>query len=158
MQKKIKLKIKKFPIKINSNGEWFYNGSLIKKKTLIKLFSSILKADNNGNFFLETPAEKGSIEVEDSPFIIISFFIKDKGSNQKIIFRTNIDDDVCLGKNNPLVFKKNNNSYVPYIIVGKNLKAKILRSTYYQLIDIASKDKKRNKYNITSQGIDFELK
>lgn len=158
MQKKIKLKIKKFPIKINSNGEWFYNGSLIKKKTLIKLFSSILKADNNGNFFLETPAEKGSIEVEDSPFIIISFFIKDKGSNQKIIFRTNIDDDVCLGKNNPLVFKKKNNSYVPYIIVGKNLKAKILRSTYYQLIDISSKDKKRNKYNITSQGIDFELK
>ena len=158
MQKKIKLKIKKFPIKINSNGEWYYNGSLIRKKTLIKLFSSILKADNNGNFFLETPAEKGSIEVEDSPFVITSFFIKKKGSKQKIIFRTNIDDDVCLGKKNPLVFKKKNNNYVPYIILDKNLKARILRSIYYQLINISSKDKKGNKYNIKSQGIHFELK
>ena len=68
MQKKIKLKIKKYPIKINSNGELYYNGSLIRKKTLIKLSSSILKADNNGNFFLETPAEKGSIVVEDANY------------------------------------------------------------------------------------------
>ena len=56
------------------------------------------------------------------------------------------------------VFKKKNNNYVPYIILGKNLKARILRSIYYQLINVSSKDKKGNKYNIKSQGIHFELK
>ena len=68
--------IKKFPIKIKSNGEWLYQNTLIKKKTLIKLFSSVLVADEKGNFYLETPAEKGKIEVEDSPFVITSFVIK----------------------------------------------------------------------------------
>ena len=65
--------IKKFPIKIKSNGEWFYKNNLIQKKALIKLFSSVLIADEKGNFFLETPAEKGAIEVEDFPFIITTF-------------------------------------------------------------------------------------
>ena len=43
-------------------------------------------------------------------------------------------------------------------ILDKNLKARILRSIYYQLINVSSKDKKGNKYNIKSQGIHFELK
>ena len=50
--------IKKFPIKIKSNGEWLYQNSLIKKQVLIKLFASVLIADGKGNFYLETPAEK----------------------------------------------------------------------------------------------------
>ena len=65
--------IKKFPIKIKSNGEWLYQNSLIKKQVLIKLFASVLIADGKGNFYLETPAEKGKIEVEDAPFIITNF-------------------------------------------------------------------------------------
>ena len=89
MQQKKKLKIKEFPIKINSNGEWFYNDSLIKREALIKLFSSVLVSDNKGNFFLETPAEKGSIKVEDSPFVVELFNVKGKDKKQKIIFKTN---------------------------------------------------------------------
>ena len=74
--KKKKNIIKKFPIKIKSNGEWFYQNELIQKKALIKLFSSVLVADSKGNFYLETPAEKGKIEVVDAPFIITDFNVK----------------------------------------------------------------------------------
>ena len=100
MQQKKKLKIKEFPIKINSNGEWFYNDSLIKRKALIKLFSSVLVSDNKGNFFLETPAEKGSIKVEDSPFVVELFNVKGKDKKQKIIFKTNLDHEIILSKKN----------------------------------------------------------
>ena len=158
MQDKKKLKIKKFPIKINSNGEWFYNNSLIKRKALIKLFSSVLVSDNKGNFFLETPAEKGSIQVEDSPFVIKSFNVKGKKKKQKIIFKTNLDYEVTLNKKNPLLFKKKNKSYIPYIIVERNLKAKILRPVYYRLIDIALKQENNNSHCILSQGNYFKLK
>ena len=81
--KKNKNIIKKFPIKIKSNGEWFYKNNLIQKKALIKLFSSVLIADEKGNFFLETPAEKGAIEVEDFPFIITTFDAKMGGSGMR---------------------------------------------------------------------------
>ena len=50
--------------------------NLIQRKALIKLFSSVLVSDNKGKFYLETPAEKGEIEVEDAPFVITSFKIK----------------------------------------------------------------------------------
>ena len=92
--------IKKFPIKIKSNGEWLYQNNLIKREALIKLFSAVLVADEKGNFYLETPAEKGKIEVEDSPFVITTFDIKGLNKNQEIIFKTNIGEEIILSKKN----------------------------------------------------------
>ena len=158
MQQKKTIKIKKFPIKINSNGEWFYKNSLIKRKALIKLFSSVLVCDNKRNFYLKTPAEKGSIEVEDSPFIVKSFNVQGKEKKQKIIFITNLDQEIILSKKNPLIFKKKNKSFIPYILLEKNLDARILRSTYYQLVNISLKQKKNNLCSILSQGNYFKLK
>ena len=82
--------------------------------------------------------------------------LKDK--KQKIIFKTNLDHEVILSKKNPLFFKKKNKGYVPYIIVERNLEARILRSVYYQLVDIALKKKNSNSYSILSQGNYFKLK
>ena len=117
-----------------------------------------MTSDNNGNFFLETPAEKGSIEVEDSPFVAISFNVKGNERKQKIIFKTNLDDKIILSKENPLIFKKKRKTFVPYVIVRKNLEARILRSAYYQLIEISLKDKTDNTYSILSNGNYFKLK
>ena len=114
--------------------------------------------DNKGIFFLETPAEKGSIKVEDSPFVVELFNVKGKDKKQKIIFKTNLDYEVTLNKKNPLLFKKKNKSYIPYIIVERNLKAKILRPVYYRLIDIALKQENNNSHCILSQGNYFKLK
>ena len=106
---------------------------------------------------LETPVEKGSIEVEDSPFVVKLFNVVGKDKRQKIIFKTNLDHEIILSKKNPLFFKKKNKGYVPYIIVERNLEARILRSVYYQLVDIALK-KKTKQCSIFSQGKYFNLK
>ena len=88
--------IKKFPIKIKSNGDWLYKNNLIKKEALIKLFSSVLVVDKKNNFYLETPAEKGQIEVEDAPFVIKNFEIKNVNNKQEISFKTNIGEEITL--------------------------------------------------------------
>ena len=150
--------IKKFPIKIKSNGEWLYKNNLIKKKALIKLFSSVLVVDEKGNFYLETPAEKGKIEVEDSPFVITNFVIKDLNKNQEIIFKTNIDEEIVLSKKNPLFYKKYKQSFIPYIVIRKNINAKILRSIYYQLINKFINKNIKKKIKIKSKGQEFTLK
>ena len=150
--------IKTFPIKIKSNGEWLYKNNLIQKKALIKLFSSVLVADEKGNFYLETPAEKGKIEVEDSPFIIISFDIKSLNKNQEIIFKTNIGEEIVLSKKNFLFYKKYKQSFIPYIVIRKNINAKILRSVYYQLINKFINKNKKKKLKIKSKGYEFALK
>jgi len=150
--------IKKFHIKIKSNGEWLYKNNLIKKKALIKLFSSVLVADEKGNFYLETPAEKGKIEVEDAPFVITNFVIKDLNKNQEIIFKTNIDEEIVLSKKNPLFYKKYKQSFIPYIVIRKNINAKILRSIYYQLINKFINKNTKKKLKIKSKGQEFTLK
>ena len=150
--------IKKFPIKIKSNGEWLYQNNLIKKKALIKLFSSVLVADKKGNFYLETPAEKGKIEVEDSPFVITTFVIKDLNKNQEIIFKTNIGEKIILSKKNPLFYKKYKKSFIPYINIRKNINAKILRSVYYQLINKFMDKNSKNNLKVKSKGYQFTLK
>ena len=150
--------IKKFPIKINSNGEWLYQNSLIQKKALIKLFSSVLIGDGKGNFYLETPAEKGKIEVEDAPFVAIDFNVKGLNKNQEIIFKTNIGEEIILSKKNPLFYKKVKNIFIPYINIRKNINAKILRSVYYQLINKLVDKNSRNTLKVKSKGYEFILK
>ena len=150
--------IKKFPIKIKSNGEWLYQNTIIKKKALIKLFSSVLVADGKGNFYLETPAEKGKIQVEDSPFIIISFDIKSLNKNQEIIFKTNIGEEIVLSKKNFLFYKKYKQSFIPYIVIRKNINAKILRPVYYQLVNKFINKNTKKILKIKSKGYEFRLK
>lgn len=56
---------------IKSNGEWVHEGGLIKRKSLVRLFSSILKKEGD-DYFLVTPVEKWRIQVEDRALHVLS--------------------------------------------------------------------------------------
>lgn len=56
---------------IKSNGEWVHEGGLIKRKSLVRLFSSILKKEGD-EYFLVTPVEKWRIQVEDRALHVLS--------------------------------------------------------------------------------------
>ncbi len=45
-------------LKIARDGTWFYQGSPIGRKTLVKLFASVLRREEDGRFYLVTPVEK----------------------------------------------------------------------------------------------------
>src|SRR3546814_11469227 len=50
-----------FDIRIARDGTWHYRGSPIERKPLVTLFSSVLRRDESGQYWLETPAERGRI-------------------------------------------------------------------------------------------------
>ena len=81
-------------IRIDRDGQWFYHGSPIGRKELVRLFASVLHRDDEGRFWLITPAEKGEIQVEDAPFAAVELMIDGDGHDQVIRFRTNVDDIV----------------------------------------------------------------
>src|SRR4028119_933135 len=56
-------------MRIARDGTWFYKGTPINRKELVCLFASVLKREPDGGYLLETPVERGRIEVEDAPFI-----------------------------------------------------------------------------------------
>ena len=128
------------------NGKWTYMGTEIKRPAMIKLFSNIVRLDEDGHYYLVTPVEKVRIKVDDVPFVAVSMNkIKEEGVNC-LSFMTNVQDEVTLSKENPIEIVINNNGEPsPYITIRKNLKALISRSVYYDLINMAEEEIIDNK-------------
>ena len=129
----------RFDIRIGYDGRWYYRGSPIERKPLVKLFSSVLKRDDEGQFWLETPAEKGLIEVEDAPFVIVEAEWRDRGAGQVIALTTNVDDTVPLDAAHPLRVVENpaTGEPRPYVTVRDGLEALVSRPVFYELADDA---------------------
>jgi hypothetical protein len=123
------------------NGKWTYMGSEIKRPAMIKLFSNIIRLDDDGYYYLVTPVEKVRIKVDDVPFVAVSMNkTEDEGINC-LSFTTNVQDEVTLSKENPIeIIINDNDEPSPYITVRKNLKALISRSVYYDLINMAEEE------------------
>src|SRR5690606_11756280 len=73
---------------IARDGTWFYLGTPIGRKELVRLFSTILRRDG-GKYFLVTPVEKVGITVEDAPFVAVDFEVSGEGQQQHLTFETN---------------------------------------------------------------------
>ena len=85
------------PILIKRDGTWLYRGSPIGRKELVCLFSSVLKRSADGDYWLETPVERGRIQVEDAPWLAVEMDWTGDGRDQVLSFRTNVDQVVPPG-------------------------------------------------------------
>ena len=89
-------------MRIARDGTWHYRGSPINRIPLVKLFASVLRRENDGSYWLVTPAERGRVTVEDAPFLAVALDLQDQGRGQRLIFRTNLDEIVTAGPDHPL--------------------------------------------------------
>ncbi len=124
-------------MRIARDGTWFYLGTPIGRKPLVKLFSSIIRKDGD-DYFLVTPVEKVGITVDDAPFVAVDFHVEGEGENRKITFTTNVDDTVTAGPEHPLRLERDPDSGEPspYVLVRANLEALIDRKSFYRLVDL----------------------
>lgn len=128
-----------YDIRIGRDGTWYYLGTPILRKPLVKLFSSVLIRDHQGQYWLETPVERGRIDVEDAPFTAVDVRAEGTQSAQILKFRTNLDHEIAAGASNPLrvVTDPNTMEPRPYLTVRAGLEALILRPVFYALVDLA---------------------
>ncbi|HET9146997.1 MAG TPA: DUF1285 domain-containing protein, partial [Acetobacteraceae bacterium] len=129
------------PFLIRRDGTWLYRGSPINRKSMICLFASVLTRDAEGRFILQTPAECGSIQVEDAPFVAVELHWAGCGREQMLSFRTSADQVVTAGRQHPLRVAHNllTCEPTPYICLrhGKGkfpIEARISRPVYYELV------------------------
>lgn len=150
-----------FDIRINRDGLWFYHGTPIGRRELVKLFASVLRRDSEGRYLLETPAEKGVIEVEDVPFLAVELTVDGTGRAQKLIFRTNIDENVVVDAGHPLriVNDPTTGEPSPYIEVRGGLDARLTRSVYYELVELGGEEtiNGETQFGVWSAGSFFVL-
>ena len=123
---------------ISKSGKWYYMGSEIKRPAMVKLFSGILRLESDNSYYLVTPVEKVRIQVEDAPFVAVAITKEQSEEMNTVTFRTNLNDEIVLSKENPLSIEiKKNDEPSPYITVRNNLRALISRSVFYELVDLA---------------------
>ncbi len=117
---------------IKRDGTWFYQGTPIGRPGLVKLFSSIIRKDGD-DYFLVTPVEKVGITVEDAPFVAIDF----DRADDALVFRTNVEDEVTAGPENPIRVERDatTGEPSPYIRIRANLEALIDRKSFYRLVE-----------------------
>ena len=125
-------------MRIGRDGTWFYHGSPIARKPMVKLFASVLSRDEDGVYWLTTPVEKGRVEVDDAPFLAVGLEVGGAGRNQVLRFRTNIDDEVTADADHPIrvALDPASREPAPYLLVRGRLEALINRSVFYELVGL----------------------
>lgn len=151
----------RIPIRIARDGTWYYRGSPIRRKALAKLFSTVLRRDEQGRFWLKTPVEQGVIEVDDAPFTAVEMEVSGAGRDTILHFRTNFDDWIAAESRHPIrvALHPETGEPSPYIRVKDGLDALILRPVFYRLVEIATPVERdgRTVLGVWSAGEFFEL-
>ena len=78
-----------------------------------------------------------------------------EGKNLNLKFNTNVDDTIVASKDYPIrvSIDENTNEPSPYVLIRKNLEAKISRSVFYELVNIA--EHHNDKFGVWSGGSFF---
>ncbi len=130
-------------MRIAADGTWFYQKTPIGRAPLVKLFASVLKREGD-HYFLVTPVENCGIRVDGAPSLAVELVVEEAaataGSAPSPIlrFRTNVDDWVTAGPDNPLRFEPEpeTGGLKPFLHVRRNLWAKVTRALFYDLVEL----------------------
>lgn len=122
-------------MEIRADGTWFYMGTPIGRAPLVRLFSTVLRRDEDGKTYLVTPVEKVGIRVVDAPFVAVEMNVTGEGETQLLTFRTNVGDVVEAGSANRLRFvvHGDNKELKPYLHVRGRLEALVSRPVMYDI-------------------------
>jgi hypothetical protein len=123
-------------MEIRADGTWFYMGTPIGRQPLVRLFSTVLRKDEDGRTYLVTPVEKVGIRIADAPFVAVEMVGSGTGEEQVLTFRTNVGDVVEAGPDHPLRFEiaGENHQLKPYLHVRGRLEALVSRALMYDLV------------------------
>lgn len=148
-------------MRIRSDGTWFYMGTPIGRHPLVRLFSTVLRKDEDGRTYLVTPVEKVGIKVEDAPFVAVEMAVTGEGEERKLTFRTNVGDVAEAGPEHPLrfVIAGENQELKPYLHVRGRLEALVSRPVMYDLVDLGEEMDidGRRMFAVRSGGVLFPV-
>lgn len=162
-----------FSMRIAKDGTWFYRGSPIGRKELVCLFASVLKREPDGSYWLETPVERGRIEVDDAPFVAVEMWWRSCADpfaplgaanaepRQCLTFRTNLDEMVTADAEHPIrvAIDPKSREPRPYVMVRPGLEARINRAVFYELVALAQPETVDGKavLGVWSEGVFFPI-
>jgi hypothetical protein len=146
---------------IARDGTWIHEGQPIRRPAMVKLFASVLKLEDDGDYYLVTPVEKVRIQVQDCPFVALEMEVEGEGEGrqQNLTFTTNAGEVVTAGAEHPIRIGVNPETAEPHPVVHvrSGLNALINRAVFYRLVDLMEPRKTQSGQLVTGiySGGDF---
>jgi hypothetical protein len=137
-------------MRIAADGRWFHEGAEITRPAMVRAFSGLLMREADGRHWLVTPQEKLAIAVDDAAFVAVDL----KREGDALAFRLNTDDLVVAGPEHPIIARGEAETPGIYLAVRNGCEARLNRSTYLQLAEIALEDE---AIAVSSLGATFPL-
>lgn len=149
-------------MEIRSDGTWWHEGGQIKREALVRLFSTILRKDEDGQTYLVTPYEKVIVHVADAPFLATRVDLTgEPGQGQTLVFSTNLGDFTLSGPDAPIRVETDpeTDEPSPYVLVRGRLEAKLTRPVFYELAELAVPNEANGgeTLGVWSQGAFFDI-
>jgi len=125
------------PIRIAADGSWYHDGGLIRRQSLVRLFASILRREEDGEYYLVTPAEKWRIEVERHPLVVTDVARQPQPDGEPLLLATlNTARTVIISREHPL-FLESALGDIPVLQLDHGLSALLSRAAWYRLAEMA---------------------
>lgn len=129
-------------IVIARDGQWLYEGKPIGREAIVRLFSTILRREDDGHYYLVTPVEKWRVRVEDAPLLAHSLRANGKGREQVLTVTTNTGETIEIGEEHPLYVGTYDGTDEPRPVVKlrHGLEARLVTAAYYDLADLIAEE------------------
>lgn len=124
-------------LRVTRDGHWIHKGEPLGREAIVRLFSTILRREDDGEYYLLTPVEKWRIQVEDTPLLAHSFEVEGAGAEQVIKLTTNVGETLEVGAEHPLEVGSYDDSGQPrpIIRVRHGVDARLTTAAYYDLAE-----------------------
>ncbi len=148
-------------IRIARDGSWYFKGDKMHREALTRLFSTIMRREDDGDYYLVTPVEKWRITVDDTPLLAHTLTVTGKGRDQVLQVITSAGETLTLGAEHPLTV--NNYPGVdeprPVVAVRFGLEARLVTSAFYDLARYVVENPAGtpDSFGVWSDGVFFEI-
>lgn len=143
------------PIHINAQGDWYHDGSRIVRDALVRLFASILRREEDGEYYLVTPTEKWRITVEQHALLVTDVDMLEPDGVQQIEATLNTGKRVLVSEQQPM-FLDDQVGEVVALRLPHGLTAGFTRAAWYRLVEMA--DIENDSAVLRSGGYTFRLR
>ncbi|WP_409525842.1 DUF1285 domain-containing protein [Nitrincola sp. MINF-07-Sa-05] len=127
-------------MRIARDGSWYYQGSIIGREAMVRLFSRVLWREGD-QYFLKTPVEKVGIQVEDVPFSVILMERQpDADRGETLVFTTSTGDRIEAGAEHPIRVATDTETGEPspYLLIRFGMEGRLSRNLFYELVEMAA--------------------
>ena len=148
-------------LRITRDGRWIHKGAPLAREAIVRLFSTILRREEDGEYYLVSPVEKWRIQVEDTPLLAHTLTVEGEGADQVVRLTTNVGEVLEVGEEHPLDVGTYPGSEEPrpVVHVRNGVEARLVTAAYYDLAAHATEQEVNGKkiFGVFSRGNFYKI-